>query len=248
MKVNFFKSINVEHSDERIEKQTNELYFKAYFITQIIAIISLGQFASPLNKWWYFNIQFLVLVIFNIYTAIKLKANNLEFKSIFTPQDECILEIRNKIFKKSYLFMFKIILLIEFIIVVFVLNPYINIFISKETPTQIGLNIISFALGSVAIWFIPALYVTLSSIKRGLFVKQVTSDNKNKKNFNKKKFRLRCFYMGIFFSMFQFITKPIFTLPSILGALFAGIFFGVFFYFAMIAMMKLGEHMANKNS
>lgn len=247
MHFNFFKSINIEHSDERIEKQTNNLYFKAYFITQIIAILSLGQIFSPLNNWWDFIIQFLVLVIFNIYTITILKRNDLEFKSIFTPQDECILEIRNKIFKKTYLFMFKIILLIEFIIVVFVLNPYINIFISKETPTQIGINIISFALGAFGIWFIPALYVTYSSIKRGLFVKQVASNNKNIKNFSKKKFRLRCFYMGIFFGVFQFVTKPIFTVSRILSCLFTGIFFGVFFYFAMLAMMKLGEKIANKN-
>lgn len=249
MKFKFYKFINIEYSDERIEKQTNKLYFKAYFITQIIAIISLGQIFSPLNKWWDFSIQFLVLIIFNIYTAIILKINELDFKSVFNPEDEYILEMRNKVFKKVYLQMFRIILLIEFIVVIFILNPHINLFIKGDSSTQIALNIIGFVINGFAIWFIPALYFTYASIKEGIFVgiktKQGTSNNKSK--FNKNKFRLRCLYMAIFFSIFQFIANPVFILSNVLKVIGAGVFFGVFFYFVMIAMIKLGEKRANKD-
>ena len=98
---------------------------------------------------------------------------------------------------------------------------------------------------------IPAFYFTVIGIKRGVIGNSKINrvDKVTKKKPNLKKFRIRCIYGGIFFGLLMGITA--FSKGGILQGIktgvFAGVSWGVLFYFVMILMMKWSEKRADKN-
>ncbi|MGL5067576.1 MAG: hypothetical protein ACRC6T_07075 [Sarcina sp.] len=244
------RNVRITSADERIEKEGNSVLVGGYIIAQIVAVLAIIY--TLIAKLSVVNLVIPIgyLVMTNGYLFIKMKKYELKFNDIIKGTDECIVTIRNKIFKEGYYIGFYFIFLTNIIVIAMMI-----------IQARIGINsknAMSFLTNysySFLIIIISSLYITILTVKKGLLISSHNGykderGNVKKKEFNIKKFRLNCLYGAIFFGVIMGITSPghfeVWRFLKIF--VIAGGAWGLFYYFAMIAMLKLSGRSANKRA
>ncbi|WP_297517664.1 hypothetical protein [uncultured Clostridium sp.] len=249
--IRFFKrNVRITSSDERIEKESNSVLVGGYIIAQIAAVLVLIY--TLIAKLSVVNLVVPIgyLVMTNGYLFVKMKSYELGFKDIIKGTDECIITIRNKIFKEGYFLGFYFIFLADLLVIIMIV-----------VQARVGINsknVMSFIANysySFLIIIISSLYITVLTVKKGLMVPMNNGykdeDGKlKKKEFNPKKFRIRCLKGAIFFGVFMGLVRPgHFEIWKFLKVVVvSGGIWGLLFYFLMMGMIKISGKSADKRA
>lgn len=215
--------------DERIEKESNQLFAKLYYLVLVSAIACLiGKIAYGLPFYLY-ALEIIVLLAMIIYVVVKEAGSGVLFMK---NRDDATQVFHEGVLAKAF-------------------NLAFNIVVDGECLLIFGLLIWAreyffSGLSYLVIWFPAALIHTVVAIKRGWFVWGTKKkEQEGKQNFGKRVIVGSLFFgcfMGLFFMIIhgEFAVRYLVMMP-ILAAM-----WGIPFYLVMLFMMKKAEKQADK--
>ncbi|MGL4742108.1 MAG: hypothetical protein ACRC41_15115 [Sarcina sp.] len=239
MKFCIFKRKNL---DERVIKESDEIFYRAYGIALIIAFLELIQ-VFFISSIWTISAALFLLIPCNLYIYITFKRNGLILKDLKAPRDEFIKAFRNEVVRKA----FYSILIFSLFICGFIFIIYLSVTNLNNINTLRSFSIMSlFAIDSYLLWLIPAFYITIKAMKKGLFLTKPKKKNV-KENFNKTLLKASLMVFVLFTLLTTFMKIATLGLEkafiqSLLGGIFVAIFWGLF----MKGIAVLSEKRANK--
>ena len=212
--------------DERIEKESNRLAAKLYYLITALTVISLIVKIVYKLPLYVYGLEIVALIAGVIYfLASEIRTGILFVRN----RDEELLNIHYAILAKAEMIMF------EFIIT----GELLYLFIAKEH--------VEWVLSYIAIWLVPALIQTIAAIKNGWLVwGSRKKEEKGKEDF-KKRVVVGALFVGVIIG-FPFLYKDGAIHPEgILWIIGLAVSWGVPFYFLFMLMMKIAEKKADKN-
>lgn len=212
--------------DERIEKESNKLMAKMYYLMTILTTVSVVAKLVCNVPIWVYALELVSLVASIVYIVI----NELRKRILFVKdKDEDLLTIHRAVLSKAYMISFWVILFGE-VVFLFVAGDYFW-----------------WLCAYLAIAMVPALIYTIASIKNGWLI----WGSKKRETEGKKNFKVRVVIgslaYGIFMGFPMLIKGGKFDPMGILWILGMAAMFGIPFYFAMMLMIKVAEKKADKN-
>ncbi|MGL5765489.1 MAG: hypothetical protein ACRCX8_07605 [Sarcina sp.] len=239
MKFCIFKRKNL---DERLIKESDEIFYVAYGIALIVAVLELVQPFFDSNIW-IVSASLFLLVPCNLYIYIEFKRRGLGIKDLKKPKDEFIKESRNEIVRKAFY--------ISFIFSLFICGVIFIVYLSVTNFNSVSSlknfeSMSLFVTDSYLLWLIPALYITVKIIRKGLFLTKPIKKN-IKQSFNKTLVKASLMVFILFtalstFMKFRTLGLEKAFIQSLMGGIFVGIFWGLFIKGVAI----LSEKRANK--
>ena len=213
--------------DERIEKESNRLSAKMYYLMSALTIVAI------IVKLWYkvpvyvYALELISLAASGIYAIVsELKYGILFLKD----KDEELLSIHHKVLSKSMMISFNIIIIGELLF----------IFIAYKYFGWVALYFV--------IWGIPALIQSFFSIKNGWLI----WGTKKKEKVGKKDFGKRTVIGALFFGLFMgfpmLFQDGAFHPEGLLWVFGMAAGWGIPFYLIMMGLMKVSEKMADKKA
>ncbi len=220
----FGKSSNKVY-DERIEKESNKPAAMMFYVTTVLLVLCMGVKIVCQLPVKVYALEIGCLVISLVYVfANKAKNGILWIKE----KDDAITTINNKILAKGFM--------IDFWMLVF--GELVFMLVLKEY--------FFWVTAYLFIVLVPSVVITILSLKNGW----LTWGTKKREKKGLKEFRIRVVIGSLFFGVFMgfpmLYSKGTFHPEGILWILGMGAFWGIFFYFGMLAFIKASESKADK--
>ncbi|MBP3610664.1 MAG: hypothetical protein J6J42_10050 [Lachnospiraceae bacterium] len=230
-----FKKKN-QIKDERIEKETNKVVrpvfylFSAALLAGLVVKLVLGE------PWQNFLLEILCLVPSWAYLLVKGSSNGVLW---LKEKDEALCGIRDEIASKAYMTGFWILTTGQLVYMYYVMC----VVMADGIRWCMEMN---WELVYLATNLIPALIISIFSVKKGWLVwgskkREVTG----KKEFAKRTV-LGALVFGVLMGLPEVFKEGGLRLETVLMMLGMGAAWGVLFYFAMIAVVKISEKNADK--
>ena len=232
----FKKKNQNQIKDERIEKETNKIMparfwlFSAGLRASLIVKLVLGE------PWYNFILEILCLVPSVGYMLVKRISGGVLF---LKEKDEALVSIRNEIMSRAYMVAFWILTtgqLIYMFYIMGVLMPDDIVWIKEMTWLVVYLGID----------FVTSLIVSIFTVKKGWMV----WGSKKREVTGKKEFAKRTAVGALFFGVIMGVVDILengFSMQTIIMVVGTGAFWGIAFYFIMIALVKISEKNADKD-
>lgn len=227
--------------DERIEKEESKLMAPVFYLFSAGLLVSLVAKLVLGEPYYNFILELLCLMPSWGYALGKRASLGVLWMK---EKDDALCAIRNDIMKKAYMIAFWILTVGQLLYMYFVAD-YMNVF---EVPENITwTKEWTWAVVYLAIDFVPALIITIVSIKTGLIV----WGSKKREVTGRKEFAKRTAIGALFFGVLMGLPKlfvdGVFQPKTILLMLGMGAAWGIMFYFAMLAVIKISEKNADKS-
>ena len=231
----FKKKNQNQIKDERIEKETNKI------MPAIFWLFSAGLLASLIVKlvqgepWYNFILEILCLVPSVGYMLVKRISNGVLF---LKEKDEALVSIRNEIMSKAYMVAFWILTTGQLIYMFYIMGVLMQddiVWIKEMTWLVVYLGID----------FVTSLIVSIFTVKKGWMV----WGSKKREVTGKKEFAKRTAGGALLFGVIMGavdILENGFSIQTIIMVVGTGAFWGIAFYFIMIALVKISEKNADK--
>lgn len=211
--------------DERIEKESNKLiaYMYIYMLITLMTLfaIKLVKGISPKR----YIIEILCFTISGIYMIISLRKYSI---NLFRKYDDILKEIKTKILSKCGMICFWIIISGEFILLFL---GYIE-----------SIDVLFYAI----IWGVPALCITVYSIKQGLLIWGGTKRKVSGKNELAKNTFIGAIFFGIFMGASKLYSGGTFHASGFLWIIGLALGWGLPFYFIFSLLVSQGEKNADR--
>lgn len=215
--------------DERIIEESNKLTAKMFYLFAGLLILLLGvklAVGLPLYMW---IIEVGTLVVNIVYVVANRAAKGILYVK---EKDSAIKAVNNAILSKAFIIDMYIVLLGEVIVM------FIAVKDNKDYILWLALYI--------AVWIIPALIITIVSLKNGW----ILWGGKNRRKSQKKPFTLRVIagavIYGALMGSFSIFEKGCFEISDIYYIIGMTVFWGVGFYLLMTVMVNIGEKRSEK--
>lgn len=211
--------------DERILKESNVLSAKMYYVLALFTVISLIVKIVCKLPLFVFGLELISLVASVAYALICEGSKGI----LFVKKDEVLKTVHEEILAKAMMIHFEIIIVGELVF----------FFLAKEYMIWI--------LSYFAIWVVPALIITIASIKNGWLI----WGGKKRETEGKKDFIFRVVLGSLFFGLVMGIDKLYydgsFHAEGILWILGMGASWGILFYLMFTLVLKVAEKKADEN-
>lgn len=213
--------------DERIEKESNRLAAKMYYLMTVLTI------ALLILKLWYkvpvyvYALELISLVASGIYCIVsELKYGILFLKD----KDEELLSIHHKVLTKA--------MMISFLIIT--IGELLFIFVAYEYLEWVELYFV--------VWGIPALISSFFAIKNGWLIWGTKKKEQDGKKELKKRTAIGALFFGIIMGFPMLFQEGAFHPEGLLWILGMAAGWGIPFYLIFAGIMKVSEKMADKKS
>lgn len=238
----FKKKNQNQVKDERIEKESNKItapmfyLFSAELLACLIIKLVLGE------PWYNFVLELACLIPAWGYVLVKRAQNGI---LVIKEKDDALLTIRNAILSKAFMISFFVIILGE-MFYMFAVTDYFSRYSIIHADEEIWTRDMTWMLVYLAIWFVPAIVITVFTLKKGWMIwgskkREVTG----KKEFGKRVV-IGSFFFGLIMGVPELIKHGIFYWKGWLTILLTGAVWGILFYFSMLGMIKYSEKKADK--
>lgn len=238
----FKKKNQNQIKDERIEKETNKL------MTPMFYLVSAGLLACLVLKlvlqepWYNFLLEILCLVPAWGYALVKRAQSGI---LVIKEKDDALLSIRDAIHSKAFMISFWVIITGE-LFYMFAVTDFFNLDGIAHPDAEVLTRENIWLLVYLVVWFVPALIVTVFTLKKGWLI----WGSKKREVTGKKEFGKRVVIGSLFFGLImglpELIAHGIFYAKGWLMILGMAAMWGILFYFAMLGMIKLSEKNADK--
>lgn len=213
--------------DERIEKESNRLSAKLYYLMSALTIVAIIVKMCYKVPVYVYGLELISLAVSGVYAI----ASELKYGILFLKdKDEELLSLHNKILAKAVMISFWIIIMGEFLFI-FVIPGYIE---------WVELYF--------AVWGIPAIIHSVFAIKNGWLIwgtKKKEEDGK--KNFGKRTV-IGALFFGLVMGLPMLFQDGAFHPEGLLWVLGMAAGWGIPFYLIMMGLMKVSEKMADKKA
>lgn len=213
--------------DERIEKESNRLAAKMYYLMTVLTI------ALLILKLWYkvpvyvYALELISLVASGIYCIVsELKYGILFLKD----KDEDLLSIHHKVLTKA--------MMISFLIIT--IGELLFIFVAYEYLEWVELYFV--------VWGIPALINSFFAIKNGWLIWGTKKKEQDGKKELKKRTAIGALFFGIIMGFPMLFQEGAFHPEGLLWILGMAAGWGIPFYLIFAGIMKVSEKMADKKA
>ena len=232
----------IQVKDERIEKETNKL------MTPMFYLFSAGLFGCLVLKlvlrepWYNFLLEILCLVpAWGYALAARAQKGILVIKE----KDDTLLSIRDAIHSKAFMISFWVIITGE-LFYMFAVTDWFKANAMEHAGEEIWTRELTWMVVYLAVWFVPAIIITVFSLKKGWLI----WGSKKRENVGKKVFAKRVVVGSLFYGLImglpELIKHGIFYVKGWLMILGMAAFWGILFYFGMMAFIKFSEKKADK--
>ena len=238
----FNKNNPTQVKDERIEKESNKL------MTPMFYLFSAGLFACLVLKlvlrepWYNFILEIACLVPAWGYAISKRAQSGI---LVLKEKDDALLSIRDAINSKAFMISFWVIIIGE-VFYMFAATDYFSPDASIHAAEEVWTRELIWMLVYLAVWFVPAIIITVGMLKKGWMV----WGSKKRETVGKKAFAKRvvvgALFYGLIMGLPELIKHGIFYVKGWLMILGMAAGWGILFYFAMLGMIKLSEKNADK--
>lgn len=219
-----WKKKNKQPVDERLEMESNRLAAKMFYVMALLAIISLVVKIICKLPIKVYALEILALAAGSIFALVcELKKGIL-----FIKKDEVLQTIHEAVLAKAMMVMFWI----------FLFGDVVFLFVSGEYYFWV--------LANFAVVMIPALVITIASVKNGWLIwGSKKREVEGKKNF-KWRVAIGALFYGVFMSFPKLYHDGAFHAEGILWVLGMAAGWGILFYVLFMAAMKIAEKKADK--
>lgn len=212
--------------DERIEKESNHMASKIYFLLSVLTIVAIVVKICYKVPVYVYALELISLVASGIYAIVsELKYGILFLKD----KDEELMSIHYKILSKAMMISFWIIIVGEFLFV-FVVHGYIE-----------------WVVLYFVVWGIPAIVMSFFSIKNGWLIWGTKKKEKDGKKELKKRTAIGALFYGVVMGLPMLFKDGVFHIEGLLWVFGMAAGWGIPFYLIFAGFMKLAENRANKN-
>lgn len=212
--------------DERIEKESNRMSAKMYYLMSILTIVSIVVKMCYKVPVYVYALELISLAVSGIFCVVsELKYGILFLKN----KDEELLSIHHKVLTKAMMISFWIIITGE-LLFIFIANEYIK---------WIDLYFV--------IWGIPALISSFFAIKNGWLIWGTKKKEKDGKKELKKRTAIGALFFGVFVGFPMLFQDGVFQPEGLLWVFGLAAGWGIPFYLIFAGFMKLAEKRADKN-
>lgn len=221
---------NYPMKDERLEKEQAKLTAPTFFITEAEILVLFIVKLMNGKAFWLYALELLCLALgFGYVFAAMLYKGTLFVKH----KDAAIKDINRAILSKAAILLFWLLIFGEFILIFSV---------GKESPENLF-----WAALYIPVWFFPALYITVLSIKKGLMVWGSKKNKaKGKKSFAKSTAIGALFY-GLIMGFPKLYHDGAFHAEGIIFIIGMAVGWGILFYLGMLGIIRWSEKRADKN-
>ncbi len=215
--------------DERIEKESNQLFAKLYYVMLASALIMLVVKLVCKLPIYLYALEIISLLTMIVYVVVKENGSGVLFMK---NRDDATQVFHEGILAKAFNLAFS-----EMI------NGEILVFIVLLIWAQ---EYFVWVCSYFVIWVPAALIHTVIAIKRGWFVWGTKKkEQEGKENFGKAVIKGSLFF-GCFMGIMMMIMNGGFAVKYLVVIPVAGGMWGILFYFGMLFMMKKAEKQADK--
>ncbi len=216
--------------DERIQRESNQLYAKMFYVMMLLNLISLLVKIACKVPLYLYVLELMCLVVGTLIVVIGEQRKGILFVK---EKDEVLQTLHEETLTKAFSVNSWIIIMGEFLLMLALLA------FAKEH--------FFWVLSYFFIWLPPSLIVTIVSMKRGWLIwgtkkREVTG----KKEFTKRVIIGSAFF-GLFMAFPSIFRGGTFHPSGLLLALGMGASWGIMFYIMFIGIMKIAEKNADKN-
>lgn len=238
----FKKKNQTQVKDERIEKETNKL------MTPMFYLLSAGLLACLVLKlvlgesWYNFVLEIACLVPAWGYALVKRAQSGI---LVMKEKDDALISIRDAIHSKAFMISFWVIIIGE-VLYMFAMTDYFSRYGIMEPDAEIWPREMTWLIVYLAIWLVPAIIVTVNTLKKGWMVwgskkREVTG----KKEFGKRVV-IGALFFGLIMGLPELIANGIFYAKGWIMILGMAAMWGILYYFGMLGVIKLSEKNADK--
>ena len=212
--------------DERIEKESNRMAGKMYFLMSVLAIVAIVVKICYKVPIYVYALELISLATSGIYAIVsELKYGILFLKN----KDEELLSIHYKILSKAMMISFWIIIIGEL--------PFI--LVENGYAEWVSLYFV--------VWGIPAIIMTFFSIKNGWLIWGTKKKEKDGKSELKKRIVIGSLFFGLVMGYPMLFEDGVFQIKGLLWVFGMAAGWGIPFYLIFAQIMKLSENKADKN-
>lgn len=215
--------------DERIEKESNKLNAKMYYLMLVLTIACLlGKVLYGLPFYLY-ALEIVVLFTMILYLLVKEYGSGV---LLMNKRDEATRTFHEGVLSKAFNLAFIIVVEGEFLLM------FALLIWAKEY--------FSWVLSYLVIWVPAALIITVLSIKRGWFVwGSKKKEQEGTKAFGKRVIVGSLLY-GCIMGLFLMIVHGGFSVKYLIMMPVMAAMWGIPYYFVMLLLVKMGEKQADK--
>ncbi len=236
-----FKKKN-QIKDERIEKESNKVTAPMFYLLSVELLACLILKSVLGEPWYNFAIEIACLVPAWGYALVKRAQSGI---LIIKEKDEALLTVRNAILSKAFMIIFCVIIVGE-LFYMFAVTDFLNLDGIAHSDAEVLTRETIWLLVYLVVWFVPALIVTVFTLKKGWMI----WGSKKREVTGKKEFGKRVVIGSLFFGLImglpELIAHGIFYAKGWLMILGMAAMWGILFYFGMLGMIKLSEKNADK--
>ncbi len=238
----FKKKNENQIKDERIEKETNKLMTPMFYLVSAELLACLVLKLVLQEPWYNFILEILCLVPAWGYALVKRSQSGI---LVLKEKDDALLSIRDAIHSKAFMISFWVIIIGE-VIYMFAMTDYFSRYGIIQPDEVSWPRELTWLLVYLVVWFIPAIIVTVNTLKRGWLI----WGSKKREVTGKKAFGKRVVIGSLFFGLImglpELIEHGIFYVKGWLMIFGMAAMWGILFYFAMLGLIKLSEKNADK--
>lgn len=213
-------------TDERILKESNALSAKMFYVITLLTVIVLVVKLVCRLPLYVFGLEIIALVASVVYAVVSEGSKGILF---LKEKDAELQTIHEGILAKAMMINF-------FTIIV---GELLYLFLAEEYVVWV--------LSYFAIWLVPALIITVASIKYGWLI----WGGKKRETEGKKNFKLRvvlgALVYGLIMGFSHLYHDGAFHAEGILWVLGMAALWGIPFYLIFVGIMKVSENKADKN-
>lgn len=213
-------------SDERIEKESNRVSAKMYYLMSIIMVISIVVKLCYKVPLYVYALELITLAVSGMFCVVSELKYGIRF---LKEKDEELLSIHHKILSKAMMISFWIIIIGE-LLFIFITNQYIK---------WVALYFV--------IWSIPALIILFFAVKNGWLIWGTKKKEKSGKKELKKRTAIGALFFGLVMGAPMLFQDGVFHLEGLLWVFGMAAGWGILFYLMFAGIMKLAEKRADIN-
>ncbi len=242
--MNIFKKLfKREFQDERIEKESNKMYAKLFWVFSVALMILLIVkivMGEPL-----LNYLLEVIALISSWGYMVIQKQRMGLWNVKELDDE-LKAFQNSIFAKASMIMFFVLVFGNFIYMLIVMDYFEVLNTAVETEKLIWSQEMTWVVVYLAVVFIPSVVVTIVSIGKGW----LSWGSKKREKVGKKELAkgtaIGALFYGVFMTLPDLFEGGTFHPEGLLMTFIMTIAWGIPFYFIMAAMRKASEKRANE--
>lgn len=212
--------------DERIEKESNVLYGKMYYVITLLMILSVIVKVVCKVPWFIYGLELLALAVSGVFLLVQELRKGILF---VRKKDEVLSEIHSKHLRDAFMIDFWILIIGELL--------FLNV------------DKYFFWLYSYLITImIPSIVISVASLSKGWMIWGGTKKEKMGKKRLALGTCLGSLAFGIILGGKHLFIEGVFQWTGILWILGLSAFWGIAFYFIMRACIKISEEQADYNA